>query len=1215
MVPVPKRRKVSHDFQDATASKSEGRPLLGQNVNGSKGTTDTLLRRRIAHESSDDGFLEHDEAGSEDEFAGFDDQQEDTLRHDDADEGHDTSEDGSIADGDTREAGAKASVPDGHTDRGSGDGATASGQSPMLLGDISRQSVFRLQVDNLLRETMWKHAGTEAYVKEALSTVKKSIESIPDKQPLPVSEAEKLLKAEHNVAVPFPSPRPPKDAKYKLEYARPADIQTVGSYSLRMVTREDRNGSVDLAVLMPSSIFQEKDYLNHRYLYKRAYYLACVAAGLVRDSFTMRYEWLGGNSLLPILNLSPTVRGIAVPVSSSSWCIRIIPTISRELFPMGKLLPNKSCIREHTSDDPARLTPTPFYNASVRADSMVMEYAKLLSETSDECEAFREACVLGRIWLRQRGFGSSITGGGFGNFEWAALTAILLQQQAGKATSLSKRQGSYQLFRGVLHFLASHDLTKQPFFHACHSNIREHIPNDESPTFFDGARSLNLLYKMHKGSYKLLRKNARITLNALTDRIFNHFDDTFIYRADMYHFDTHAKVSIQPRIRRPTAEAEPALSHAIVEQLYSVLERGLTDRVSIVVINAPEPSTWSISSSAAISEGPIDFSIGFMVNPLNVSRAVDHGPSADDKEAAASFRDFWGSKSELRRFKDGSILESVLWSTKNTSQSVFEQIVRYLLHQHLDKDTAQSLRLPANELEKMLPSNPTLSTVMGTSLCASTVSAFSTLEQDIRSLEGLPLAIRHIQAADEQLRHTSIYPPTFDKGMRMTKPADFILHFEGSARWPDDLFAIQRTKIAFLLKTGELLEGSVAGLTASIGVENQESAILNQGFLDIFYANGAAFRMRIQHDREQSLLEQALRSKATASLARESAALALSRYKSAFVRKPSHTQVMQKLCSRYLALSPAVRLLKRWFSSHLLSNHFAPETLELFAARTFLHPSPWDVPSSAQNAFLRTLYFLAHWDWRREPQLIDLDDSMDTEMRDALLTRFAAWRKVDPNLNRAVLLVGSSLDTDGTGWTDWAHPPKVAATRMTYLAKEAVRVSIEDSGKKDLNALFSSSLKDYDFVLRLEPRFSKQDASRSRSKVGRIFKNLQLQTDASSSREEQSYDPGHSLLAELEEAYGRAAVFFHGSSPVDDESFIAGLWKPEAVGNRQWRQRLGYSTRPLSLVGDQPAVDGHDEAEVGDQDDAVTITLCKEAVLHEIAQLAGDLVRVIEVNR
>ena len=62
--------------------------------------------------------------------------------------------------------------------------------------------------------------------------------------------------------------------------------------------------SVDMIVTMPASIFQEKDFLNYRYFYKRAYYLACVAEGLQntnQNEFTLKFAYLNGNNLHPIL--------------------------------------------------------------------------------------------------------------------------------------------------------------------------------------------------------------------------------------------------------------------------------------------------------------------------------------------------------------------------------------------------------------------------------------------------------------------------------------------------------------------------------------------------------------------------------------------------------------------------------------------------------------------------------------------------------------------------------------------------------------------------------------------------------------------------------------------------------------------------------------------------------------------------------------------------
>jgi U3 small nucleolar RNA-associated protein 22 len=110
------------------------------------------------------------------------------------------------------------------------------------------------------------------------------------------------------ITIPFPNPKPATNAAYKLTYAKPSNINVVGCYPLQMMTEGDHVTAVDLVVTMPTSIFQEKDYLNYRYFYKRAYYLACLAAGLqseVGGLFEMKYAYFRGNTLQPILSLVP----------------------------------------------------------------------------------------------------------------------------------------------------------------------------------------------------------------------------------------------------------------------------------------------------------------------------------------------------------------------------------------------------------------------------------------------------------------------------------------------------------------------------------------------------------------------------------------------------------------------------------------------------------------------------------------------------------------------------------------------------------------------------------------------------------------------------------------------------------------------------------------------------------------------------------------------
>ena len=113
----------------------------------------------------------------------------------------------------------------------------------------------------------------------------------------------------HKITIPFPDPKPDKDVAYRLSYSRPSNINIVGSYVLQTMTKDDQFLAVDMVITLPESILQEKDYLNYRYFYKRAFYISCVAAGLLEragDEFEMCFEYLGDNNLQPVLTLRPS---------------------------------------------------------------------------------------------------------------------------------------------------------------------------------------------------------------------------------------------------------------------------------------------------------------------------------------------------------------------------------------------------------------------------------------------------------------------------------------------------------------------------------------------------------------------------------------------------------------------------------------------------------------------------------------------------------------------------------------------------------------------------------------------------------------------------------------------------------------------------------------------------------------------------------------------
>lgn len=988
---------------------------------------------------------------------------------------------------------------------------------------------------------------------------------------------------------------------------------------------------IDLVVIMPKAIFQEKDFLNHRYFYKRAFYLACLAAGIKKSKdhkFGLSFDCLNGNQLQPILVVRPNGAGDGDDFTSSKCHINIQLAMPEGVFPDAKLLPKANCIRPKGDDaenEHKSLAATPFYNSSLRSDMTVTPYLKLLHSSAAGCDAFQDACILGRIWLKQRGFGSALRKGGFGNFEWAALMALLMQPNPGAgAPPLSNGYSSYQLFKATLQFLARHDLSKKAYsFQAQDVGFPK---GGIAPIFFDGQRSLNLLYKMTPWSFAQLHLEAKITVDTLGDALFDQFESTFILRTDIehYRYDATLELPVDALGLDPNKEEYDDQLEATCQKVYNTLIRALTDRITAVNLSLRDQKSWSISSSRPKDDTHDRLIVNFATEPTNANRTIDHGPSAENKHEAASFRKFWGDKSELRRFRDGSILESVVWSNKDASKPVLEQIILYILDKHINGRIRDDAHFTYDSFAPIVASGR-LQGQSGISPFTSIMTAFTQVEKDIRELEDLPLSVRHIRAADAQLRYSSV-------DIQQATPASIVLQFEASARWPDDLCAIQRTKIAFLLKLSELLSNSQKTYRTQVGLENPSQPSQNQAFLDITLKSGNpgvpeyVFRLRIHHDREATLLERQLKDKTVDAQSRESAAVALALYNRDFLRVLSHTQTIQNLCTRHTALSPSIRLTKRWFDSHLLSPHIAPELIELLVVRTFLQPHPWPVPSCASTGFLRTLAWISRWDWRHTPLVVDFSSPasdistdlagngrMKAEDLEKIQTRFEAWRRIDPAMNRVVLFAATNLDTDGNTWTDRGRPEKVVAARMTALAKAAtaaVRSAEETSSangkpvpaKIGAESLFVPQLQDFDFVIHIVSKYS-QGRKKKRDSEPK-FKNIEIQQSISGVQNSPT-QLAQLFAQDLRSIYGDAILWFW-----DNESMatIAGLWNPAVTAQRTFKVKPGWNSVPLkSKVGEKVAKENESRN--------VDIVVNKEAVYNEIKRLGGDLIGKIEINR
>lgn len=586
-------------------------------------------------------------------------------------------------------------------------------------------------------------------------------------------------------------------------------------------------------------------------------------------------------------------------------------------------------------------------------------------------------------------------------------------------------------------------------------------------------------------------------MKLLNDTASDNFDSIFLNRVDEPYsrFDSIAHIPIST----PNTELEPAKKNpgsvndqiSYSQKLYDVLVKGLGDRVSLIHLSLPPPVLPVLGlEELEGTSGVRCITVGFLLDAAQCSRVVDHGPPAEYKKEAAEYRKFWGPKSDLRRFKDGSILESVVW-TGESEVSIFNQIIQYIVRRHVSAEAAKNITFIGDEFARLLPRSRVAGS-QTTSPFQPTMSGFDTLVKDLRDLEGLPLQLRQVSAVGASLRYSAVYIPLVAAdGTALMEPADVVVQFESSLKWPEDLVAVQNAKIAFLLKMAELLE-KVTGkqkIHTRIGLENENRPTMNAAFLDIIYLNGCVFRVRIYHDRERDLLERQLKDKSLSPRTRDEISKALSEHCREFIYGPLHTQDLQKLCHRFPALSPTIRLVKKWFHSHLLSPHISEELMELVTLRCFINPSPWATPSSVMTGFLRTILFLSQWDWRTEPLIVDMSTG-DLKASDVekITEKFDTLRKNDPVLNRVVLFAATNHNQDGTIWTE-SGPAKVVAARMTSLARSAWESAKKSGRAIDIGNLFVPSMKDYDFVIHLNRSFS--GVGIRNKKQQSVFKNLQ----------------------------------------------------------------------------------------------------------------------------
>jgi U3 small nucleolar RNA-associated protein 22 len=887
-----------------------------------------------------------------------------------------------------------------------------------------------------------------------------------------------------------------------LAWHAPAAVQLCGSFAqaatISAATVPGHTPSVDVAVQMPRACFLAKDYLNHKYSDKRALYLAVMLR-------TLRASPMFASAQLDCA--SPARPILTVPASADTPHLRIIPHVGEDGLAKAKLLPSRNNNRAGAAEGAS--LPTPRYNNRVLADVLMLRVAKDTEATVTSNPVLAKAMVLAKVWLMQRHLHKSP--GGVSPFQ-LCLIMCYLQHTA----TINSEMTPWQMIRATLLYL-SHARGVELQSAAAHplrvtgAVISNTAPLDDMAMYLaafdvvllDSSGQLNVMASVSASGFAELVWHARVSMRVagsaepheLLSKLFFHQ----LIPACM--FDIRTVVTL----RRPSvlpAELEAGLRESSWEELVqqhseAVVTRALGDRAALVRTLSADV----IDAGTPAGGGTLRWVVGCKINANKAERTVDKGPPVEDTEAAAEFKSFWGSKSEVRRMKDGAIVQAVVWSNCTAltrRHHVIECILSHVLREQL-------VGIADPELHIEVADGQPLDRIIfrkhhSEARWKQAFDAFERLAKKIRNSrgdgdEGLPLAIVRVVPTSARLRRCSALPPrqhalipgcTLPRDEAepsiVVRPMGVVIEFEGSGTWPsDDMMALRAIKTAMLLRLAETLK-------QKFGISSQPT----RNHLDVF-VDGFAFRVTISHGREMSLIQEDITTLERAEAANEAqkpyllarvprgltpAVLPVLRKELAAVQlaghfAPLHSSTVNAVMLKHSAVARSVRLAKCWCHTHMFSGHLPPQLIELLVIYCFTErgASPHGVPATHVQGFARFLQLLFQYDWEGAPLVVDVDDAGDAIKSAAVES---AWSKRQQNTT--AMFVITNYDVKSV-WTQ-DHPSAQVLSKIKSFARASAATLFEylecRHGKRkqkpaaSLKSLFQTPTNRFDLLIHLQ---------------------------------------------------------------------------------------------------------------------------------------------------
>ncbi|NXP62701.1 NOL6 protein, partial [Chloropsis cyanopogon] len=938
--------------------------------------------------------------------------------------------------------------------------------------DLFHSSLLRLQIEELLKEVTLKEKKKKK-IDAFLHEINSLLSTIPE---TPESELTDQAWLSKDVKVPFL--QVPFNVKGRFHFVPPAELKVVGSYLLGTCVRPEIN--VDIAVTMPREIFQDKDNLNQRYHRKRALYLSHIAQHLSKEKLfgSVNFAYMNSNHLKPILLLRPQGKDEKVVT------VRLHACPDSDLFKPSRFYPSKNNVRtawfmeQSTPKEGATEPPTPHYNNSILCDTVMLSHLHFLSNAATDFPGMKDGLALLKVWLNQRQLSKGL--GCFSGFLVSMLVAYLLMKR-----KIVKMMSGYQVLRSTLQFLATTDLSVTGISLAKDADpslpVLDNFHQAFEVVFVDPSGLVNLCADMTASKYHQVQFEAKRSMEVLDDRMVDGFQVLLMTQKPMlrtfdhvFHLKHVSKLQGTCRKMQLLNELMDRGGNYVAAALpfvVSLLARGLSRRAQLVAHSLPQIPEWPIDAEPPKHKdvGPLTFGLLFV--PEFAASTLEKGPQADHPEAL-EFRTFWGEKSELRRFQDGSICEAVVWEASTVCQKrlIPEQIIRHLLKLHADIPES-SICYTGALLESVIRTGKEAQGT-GEEAMVSVVCSYDDLSRKLWSLKELPLTVTAVQGVHPALRYTDVFPPIpvkpiysfHNRSKHLLLPSEekpcpayitplkIICHMEGSGQWPQDKGAIKRIKAAFHLQLAELLRQQHQ-LVCRPAVTHTD-----------VYKDGYVFRLQVAYHREPLILKEVITPEGMLKYqdTEESRQLELET-----LHLPYLTSSLHGLQQQHPVFGSTSRLAKRWISAQLLSDSISEECVDLLVAFLFLHPAPFTPPSSPQVGFLRFLSLLATFDWKNNPLIVNLNTGLTDSDCTEIKNKFAAARSRLP-----VMFLATPKDQWSSMWTR-ERPSAQILQRLVLLASESLRALEEQLmdplSDQDVKMVFRPPLDFYDVLIHLNP--------------------------------------------------------------------------------------------------------------------------------------------------